>query len=314
MTDTHGVVPAADIVTPGSRMHPLVEEILKRNPNAETLREVVALQRESEKEAAKKAYYSALVALREALPTTLARDKKVYFNSEYKYSHTTLAAAMEAVQPILCEFGFGMTWKTAAPTKPGYVAVAAVLTHRAGHQEENFMEAPPDGSGSKSGPQAVASTTTMLQRYAALAMLGIVTRDIDEPQGNGGKADENAIDSKANLKLMGDIKKKGKTLAEAEGHVGRNIKEWTARDGEKLRAWIAGAAAGAHVEPVVKTMQGMVQKRSQRGKLYVVVINDVEYVTEDQETAKKCIGEIVIEYGHGNRITGVKTGPEEGDK
>ena len=291
--------------------HPLAERILAAHPTPEALRELMAMQREWQADVARRAYQSALVELTRDLPRILHRDATVdYTNKEGRrtfYKHTSLAHALDEITPHLINYGFSLTWET--ESGPAGVKVTAKLGHRAGHTGTSVLTAPPDPSGNKSAPQAVASTVTLLSRYTGLALLGIATADMDEPQGHQTTTTD-AVDSKANLALMGELKKNGKTLAEAEGHVGKNIKEWTAKDCETLKAWIAGYVAGAHVAPVIKTMQGTVQKRVQRQGSYVVTIADVEYVTQDQDIAAKCIGEVVIEYnqqGEKRIITGVKS-------
>jgi hypothetical protein len=155
------------------------------------------------------------------------------------YSHTTLAAMMETVMPHLIANGFSMTWDSPAPSKPGLIAVTAILTHVGGHSERTTLEAPPDTAGSKSAPQAVASTATMLQRYTALLRLGLVTRDIDEP-ANETKAKPAAdeVNTDRNMKAMAELVKAGKTKAQAEDFVKRSVENWTTADLKSLWEWV----------------------------------------------------------------------------
>lgn len=241
MTDSHEIVPAADVVTPGFKMHPLVERVLQHNPTAETLREVITLQRESEAAAARRAYESAFVELKRDLPLILNRDQTVdYTNKEGRrtyYKHTSLAHALEEITPHLINYGFAMTWQT-ENLADGRVKVIAKLKHRGGHEEPSSLTAPPDSSGNKSVPQAIASTVTLLERYTGLALLGIATADMKEPTGEDAKPDAGAVDTKLNVRTMGELKKAGKTKEAAEAHVGKPLPSWTAEDVAKLVAWI----------------------------------------------------------------------------
>lgn len=252
----HSVIPAATMLPtkPDGVLHPAVARVLENNPTPETLREILAMQREWEAAEAKRAFTRALVALKRDLPMWIQKDKVVDFagtGSRVHYTHASLAGAMEAVLPHLTEHGFSLSWKPA--TKGGAVFVTAILTHRDGHSEEATLDAPPDTKGSKSGAQAVASTVTLLQRYTALALLGLATADMAEP-GNGTAAPspEAHVDSARNMRALRDITASGRTKEEAELFVGRVIQQWTVADLGRLRKWITpppAPAAAAPVEP-----------------------------------------------------------------
>ena len=183
MTDSHEIVPKAHTLPAREVLHPAVAQVLKANPTPEALEKMLDLQRQWERDEAKRAYTRALVGLKQALPPWIKRDKTVDFSGakggRVHYTHTSLAAAMEAISPILGQHGFSLTWKT--DTSSGTVTVTAELTHRDGHKESTMLSAPPDTSGSKNPAQAVASMTTLLQRYTALSLLGIATADMEDP-------------------------------------------------------------------------------------------------------------------------------------
>jgi hypothetical protein len=214
--------------------------MLSQSPTPETLREILALQREWEAGEAKRAYTRALVELRRDLPAFIRRDQTVDFPSakgRVHYTHASLAAAMETVVPILTRHGFSLAWTPGIAEKGG-VFVTATLTHRDGHSECATLSAPADTSGSKSPAQGVASTVTLLQRYTALSLLGIATADMDEPKPNGAPPDAGAVDSARNMRAMAALAKAGKTREEAEKIAGRPVTEWTGADLAKLREWI----------------------------------------------------------------------------
>ena len=240
---THEIVPRVDTAPARIVLHPAVERMLAQSPTPETLREILALQREWEAGEAKRAYTRALVELRRDLPAFVHRDQKVDFQGgkgRVHYTHASLAATMEAVLPALTKHGFSLSWTPATDAKTNAVTVTASLTHRDGHSEHATISAPPDQSGSKSVPQAIASTMTLLQRYSAMALLGIATSDMEEPKSNGAgeKPDGEAVDSARNMRAMAAISKAGKTREDAEKLVGRAVPAWTSSDLDRLRAWI----------------------------------------------------------------------------
>jgi len=241
---THDVIPQAASLPARAIMHPLVERMIANNPTPEVLEKVLALQREWERDEAKRAYNAALVELKRALPPFLIRDKTVDFTGNTgkrtNYTHTSLAAAMETVTPLLSEYGFSLTWKPGnAPD--GKVRVTIKLAHRQGHFEESIIDAVAEGGGNKSGPQAVASTITLLARYGSLGMLGLATADMKEPsqeqEPEGGQ-----IDTARNMKAMASLVKTGKTREEIEKYAGKPMTEWTSLELDKLRAWTAPVA------------------------------------------------------------------------
>ena len=168
-----------------SDTHPLVQAAIESGPlDATTLRELMNLQRDWESGEAKKEYTRAMVDMKRELPTVLNRDKVVDFASKggrTTYTHTSLAAAVEAVTPPMCNHGFSASFKTSVGER-NHVEVTCTLTHRDGHSESCALSGPPETSGTKNPVQAVASTVTLLERYTLLALLGIATKDHADPQ------------------------------------------------------------------------------------------------------------------------------------
>lgn len=245
MTDSHEAIavveePPALSRVDAARMHPLVRSAMA-TPAAlsdpQTLRELLAVQREWEAGEAKKAFTRAKAALKADLPTVLAKDKLVEFDgksgSKTSYRHTTLAAAMDAVTEPLVKHGFDASWKTKIVEK-GEVEVTCVLTHSEGHSDSTALRAPPDASGRKNPAQAVASTVTILERYTLLALLGIATRDQVEPEGRAPAA--TGVDPARNMAAVRALAKAGISKETAEEHVGRSVSEWTYEDRMDLRA------------------------------------------------------------------------------
>jgi hypothetical protein len=246
--DAHGSNGAA-IISRGeakTAMSPVVAEILRHNPSAETLRDVLALQREWEANEARKAYTTALVGLNRDLPPVIRRDAVVDFASakgRTHYTHASLANVMEEVKGPVTQHGFSLAWRPS--TANGKVSVTCRLTHQEGHFEECTLEAPVDNTGNKSPAQGVASTITLLERYSALALLGIATADMKDPAGDAERpqAAGDAIDSKRNLRAVGRLVQLGRTREDAEQFLGRKVADWTGADLEKLSEWTKATSA-----------------------------------------------------------------------
>lgn len=245
--DHKAIVTVVEHSAPVERMHPLVQAAMATGSlDPATLRDLLAVQREHEAGEARKAFTRALVALKAALPAVIARDTTVDFTSakgRTRYTHTSLAAAMEAVTPHLTAHGFSLAWVPS--TDKGQVTVTARLTHAEGHHEETSISAPVDTSGNKSPAQGVASTITLLQRYAALSLLGIATADMKDP-GSSPSASGEHVDTARNLKASAAVKRSGRQVSDAENFIGRSVQEWTSADLERLREWLKPPAQESH--------------------------------------------------------------------
>lgn len=246
MTDTHATTIMTAPTTAPERMHPLVSAAMRSGALADpaTLRELLAVQREWEAGEARKAYARALAALKRDLPTVIDRDSTVDFTSKAGartfYTHSSLAGVMDAITGPLTQHGFSLSWVTTSGER-GSVRVTCRLTHSEGHQEDGCaLEAPPDTSGSKSPAQAIASTITLLERYTALATLGIATKDMPEPAPRPDDAPKDVgdvVDPGKNLRAAKWLADRGIAREEVERRIGRPVSEWTAADLEAVRAF-----------------------------------------------------------------------------
>lgn len=251
MSDTHK---AAIVTAPREtveRMHPLVQAAMAAGALADpaTLRELLAVQREWEAGEARKSYSRALAALKRDLPTVIRKDSTVDYSSAKGrtfYKHASLAGVMDAITEPLTAHGFSLAWIPSTGER-GAVRVTCRLTHQDGHHEECSLEAGADASGSKSAPQAIASTITLLSRYTALALLGIATADMPEDGAVVQDAPKDTIDVDRNLRAARWLADRKVTREAAEAHVGRPISAWTADDLVRLRAY--GMQANGEATP-----------------------------------------------------------------
>lgn len=181
-------------LTGDTPLHPLVAAVMTQNPSIETLRELMALQREHVADLAKRAYTSAITEMKRELPTVIDKDREVDFKNKNgtrtNYWHASLAAVMGAVTAPLAKHGFSLSWHPKIENNMVYVTCR--LTHAAGHFEETMLWGPIDTSGNKSDVQGVMSTVTLLSRYTAMSILGLATRDMHEPTGDGRDEQEQA--------------------------------------------------------------------------------------------------------------------------
>ena len=165
---------------------PLVALLASRAVDADTVREMLAVQRDHRAELAREAYARALARFRRVAPT-LDKDREVVAETDddtsRTYRHTSLGHAMEVVNPLLGELGLNLSWHPRV--EDGVVHVETRLTHELGHAESVTLPGAPDRSGGKNAIQAMKSTITYLERTGALALLGLAGRDDDDGRAAG---------------------------------------------------------------------------------------------------------------------------------
>ena len=243
MSDGNHIVvsPKAEI-SQTTHMHPLVTAAMSGGKiDTDVLRELMELQKDWEKYEAKKAFTAALVELKKNLSSIIDRDAKTDYISrkggKVAYSYTTMAHAMEVIEPHLIDFGFTLTWVPS--TENGNVSVTCKLSHIDGHCEETTISGPPDNTGLKNPLQAIGSAQSYLGRYGSLALLGVVTRDMkcadQNAAANAARAAQDVPDADRNIKAMSTLASVGITKRQAEAHVQRNIEQWTTSDLDSLR-------------------------------------------------------------------------------
>ncbi|MGY3535375.1 ERF family protein [Bradyrhizobium sp. USDA 4452] len=182
-------------VTPVTQPMDIVRAALETG-NVEMYREAVALAKEMDALAARKAFDVAMAEAKAEIPV-IRKNRRVGFESRKAgaartdYAHEDLAEIARTVDPILGRFG--LSYRFRVSSKIGEpVSVTCVLSHRDGHFEETTLHAGRDESGNKNHIQGVGSTVTYLQRYTLKAALGLAAAEDDDGHGSEQPAEEAA--------------------------------------------------------------------------------------------------------------------------
>lgn len=164
----------------------LIERAVASGAGVDTIGKLMELQERWDANQARKAFDEALAAAKAEIPVIM-KNRTVDFTSakgRTNYRHEDLAGIARTVDPILAKHGLSYRFRTtSAPTEP--VTVTCIVSHRAGHSEENTLSAGRDESGNKNTIQAVGSTVTYLQRYTLKAALGLAASDDDDAKAVG---------------------------------------------------------------------------------------------------------------------------------
>jgi hypothetical protein len=142
---------------------------------------VDAMREKAERRAAEVAFSAAVSAAKgEIEPIT--RNATGHNNKKY----ADFGAIARAIDPILARNGLSYRFKA---TQADKITVTCVLSHVAGHSEENTLSGIADTTGSKNAIQAIGSTLTYLQRYTLVLALGIASSNDDDGRASGGGDD-----------------------------------------------------------------------------------------------------------------------------
>lgn len=161
----------------------ILERAYQSGADITVLTQLLDLKVKWEADEARKAFVKAMTIFKQN-PPKIMKDKLVDYPSKggrTTYYHATLASVVSAAIQSLAAVGISHSWSTEQGN--GTIAVVCTLTHELGHRESVRMEAGSDTSGGKNSIQAVASTTTYLQRYTLLAITGLATEDQDDDGG-----------------------------------------------------------------------------------------------------------------------------------
>lgn len=159
------------------------------NVQPEKMQKLLDMQMQIMAEEARIAFNSDFIAMSSELPSIAKRGKIIIRdkNNPEIIKQTTPYATFndinKAIAPILQKHGFALAFST-APGPDGRINVVGTLKHIKGHQETTTFPLPLETSGSKNNVQGVGSSTSYGKRYAAIALLNIVSEDDDDAQGN----------------------------------------------------------------------------------------------------------------------------------
>lgn len=191
----------------------LVSHAVQSGQPIEVIRELMAMSKELAADEAKRAFDAAVAdAKAEISAEQITKNATGHNNKRY----ANFAAYAGVVDPILGKHGLSYRFRTEQNDK---IKVYCILSHKAGHSEENSLEGPADASGSKNAIQAVGSTLTYLQRYSLIQALGLAATDDDDGRSTG-KNSEDFITSEQEKELL-DLIQRGKGSVERFCQMGR---------------------------------------------------------------------------------------------
>jgi hypothetical protein len=156
--------------------------------NIEMYREAVSLAKEMDAIASRKAFDVAMADAQAELPT-IRKNREVDSGGRGpKYRFEDLAEIERTVKPVLSKHGLNYRFRT--QQEGDRISITCIVSHRAGHSEENTLTAGPDNGPGRNAIQQIGSTQTYLQRYTLKAALGLAASQDDDGHGSEQKEAE----------------------------------------------------------------------------------------------------------------------------
>jgi len=150
----------------------MVQQAVASGAGIEVLTKLMDLQERWEAGQARKAFDEAIAAAKSQIKPVV-RNRTGHNDKRY----ADFSAYAREVDPVLAEHGLSYRFRT---EQDGSIKVSCILSHKAGHSEENSLAAAADTSGNKNSIQAIGSTLTYLQRYTLTQALGLAASDDDD--------------------------------------------------------------------------------------------------------------------------------------
>lgn len=187
-------IPTKDLITQAEQLPAVVETrdlatqiiAMAANPDLDVakLERLIAMQERVMKSQAVAAFNAAFAEMQGELPTITERGE-ILVNGQLRSRYAKYEDIIEVIRPILKQHGFAIRHRNETAAN-GMQVIVGILTHKAGHAEEDRFECAPDKSGGKADIQANGSTRSYGQRYTTISLCGIVTKGQDN-DGNAPK-------------------------------------------------------------------------------------------------------------------------------
>ena len=193
-----------EVVVPAGTPLEIFKLAATGNIDLEKAEKFLELQERWEANQAKKAYNVAMAEFK-ANPPKIIKDRTVNYSASggrVKYSHASLAGAVEAITAELSKYGLSASWRLKQEEKR--VIVTCQVAHAMGHKEETSLYGGADDSVAKNEMQAMASTVSYLERYTLFAILGLAAHDQDNDGRGAAPQEEETVDENK-LKIIKNL-------------------------------------------------------------------------------------------------------------
>jgi len=205
------VVSAEQASVPMTPMQ-MAYQLIQNGADLGSVKEMLAMSKELAADQARRAFDEAVALAKAEIPVVTKNAKG---HNEKRYAD--FSAYARAVDPIITKHGLSYRFRTAQTDR---ITVTCILSHKAGHFEENELSGPADSSGSKNAIQAIGSTLTYLQRYTLIQALGLAASNDDDGKAVTVAEKGGAITEVQAANLRALIEETGSDIVKFCGYMG----------------------------------------------------------------------------------------------
>jgi len=162
---------------PKPTLSQVIIEKIREGATLEETKQYYAFLREIQRDEARIMFDADFVVMQGELPE-VPKLGRIDHGGGRGYNYARWEDINDHIKPVLQKYGFGLRFDIITETESLF-EIEAILVHRSGYSICTRKKLPIDKSGSKNIVQAYGSTQSYAQRYSAIALLNLTSRNED---------------------------------------------------------------------------------------------------------------------------------------
>ena len=176
--------PLSSLVTkPPPTLSQVIIEKIREGATLEETKQYYGFMREIQRDEARVQFDADFVQMQGELPE-VPKLGRIDHGGGRGYNYARWEDINDHIKPVLQKYGFGLRFDIITETESLF-EIEAILVHRSGYSICTRKKLPIDKSGAKNIVQAYGSTQSYAQRYSAIALLNLTSRNEDTDGSNG---------------------------------------------------------------------------------------------------------------------------------
>ena len=176
---------------PKPTLSQVIIEKIREGATLEETKQYYAFLREIQRDEARIMFDADFVVMQGELPE-VPKLGRIDHGGGRGYNYARWEDINDHIKPVLQKYGFGLRFDIITETESLF-EIEAILVHRSGYSICTRKKLPIDKSGAKNIVQAYGSTQSYAQRYSAIALLNLTSRNEDTDANNGRNDDDAKI-------------------------------------------------------------------------------------------------------------------------
>jgi ERF superfamily len=181
---------------PKPTLSQVIIEKIREGATLEETKQYYGFMREIQRDEARVQFDADFVVMQGELPE-VPKLGRIDHGGGRGYNYARWEDINDRIKPVLQKYGFGLRFDIITETESLF-EIEAILVHRSGYSICTRKKLPIDKSGAKNIVQAYGSTQSYAQRYSAIALLNLTSRNEDTdavglPKGRNESVEDVAL-------------------------------------------------------------------------------------------------------------------------